>query len=163
MTQRLRARFPRELYFPDRDVETLDELDGDFVHRSVSVFEHWLSRDEFVAEPYLSYWEAVEVGQLKHFLERERRYLAAFLEMSAGGVLFDGEKAVHFRGRRDPVTRELFSKIVRERYRESVYFLGSELVLWPGWHLTHHLLAKSSDALERAVRVFERHGLHALD
>ena len=160
----LRERYPHSRHFLKFD-EDGAPLPGqpERVRVWVSAFSRWLRDEDFATTPFLFYRNAVEKGLLSDFLKREREFKALFRELSADGVLIDGEKGMQLRVPDDKGLSAIFTAVVRERRAPwAFHFLRYDILMCTGWDLTHRLFLTDLGKVEPVRRMVERNGLHLL-
>jgi hypothetical protein len=160
----LRERYPHSRHFLKFD-EDGTPLPGqpERIRVWVSAFSRWLREEDFANAPYLFYRNAVEKGLLSDFLEREREFKALFRELSADGVLIDGEKGMQLRMPDDRGLDAIFTEVVRERRAPwAFHFLRYDVLMCTGWDLTHRLFLTGPEKVEPLRRMVERNRLHLL-
>ncbi len=132
---------------------------------SVSVFDHWLSEEEYIAEPVVRHHDAVKKGLMAGYLEGERRFEAFYAELGREGAYLEARWRQG--GRRFvPASSGLLKRIVRHSLREGrgmdLVFVAAPVRVIGCWNRTDLLLPETAAIRNEVAAAAMRHGLHVL-
>jgi len=138
-----------------------------YTRRAISVFDHWLTEEELVKSNLLTYKDAAASGSKHVYLDQERRFLAFYRDLFAGG----GIRKTQVRGRDVGYAtyidwdRKLKRSVVlslRERRRIDAYIPSIKLRILGGFDRTDQLLFESDVAVGLVEGLAISHGLFVI-
>lgn len=136
-----------------------------YVPRCVSIFDHWLTREEVENCGYMSFKEAMKSGLKELYLEQETRFLGFYRNLlSSGGVYRTDWRAnlLAFHSAWDDGLAAIIRANLREERLFELYSDRFSLRIIGGYDRTDLLLFKSLGQIPAVMNLSTRHGLFLL-
>jgi len=153
------------LHFPELNAFTDEAMrENGYTCRHVSVFDHFLTKDEASECGLFSYELAVANGLERIYLDQERRFLAFYKNLFAGGVIRRTQQGSRYIGiasheRWDRRLKRDVARSLRERGHMDVYVPAMRLRIMGGWDRTDALLFRDGSPQDKVEQLAADLGL----
>jgi len=150
-------------FFPEIDFEKVNFSSLGYYSFSVSIFDHWLSENEFVECNTLCFSSAKKNGFLADYLEGENKFLSFYKYLTHSSVLsYQGNNILSFEKYNDNL-EEIIINSLREKSLMDLFFLEMDLRVIGGYDRTDLFLLRDRSKLDGLKKIVNAHGLFVLE
>jgi hypothetical protein len=152
-------------FFPWHSMEKDKVAELGYFPICVSIFDHYLTQEEYDACHFMFYREAVEKGKLDEYTLGERQFLALYRDLAKEGAYVQKRENYWLAKADDAAFIRLQVESLRELNsdtRMDVYFIGPQIRVHGCHDRTDMFFLSNNDYLPKLKEKVRAHGLYTL-